>query len=112
PPARLWGAPSGGRAGWRARRLGGGSSAAQHLRDQERQCQALLGVEPRVARRLVAATQVRIRNILGATEALGDVLAGELQVDAAGMSAQRVMHLEEPLHLVDDPVEVPGLVTG
>ena len=33
-------------------------------------------------------------------------------MDAARVGAQGAVHLEEALHLVDDAVEVPGLVTG
>ncbi len=87
-----------------------GGSVAEHLGDQERQLQALLGVQPGVAGRFVASGQVGIGDVLGAAEALGDVLPGDLDVDPAGMGAQRPMHLEEALHLVDDPVEVAGLV--
>ena len=83
---------------------------AQHLRDEERQLQRLLRVQPRVAGGLVAVGQVDVLDLLGAAEALGDVLAGELDVDAARVGAQRAVHLEEAEHLVDDPVEVPGLV--
>ena len=88
------------------------ASAAQHLRHQERQLQRLLGVQPRVARGLVAAGQVGVGDLLRAAQALGDVLAGQLDVDAARVGAQLVVHLEEALHLVHDPVEVPGLVAG
>ena len=52
-----------------------------------------------------------IRNVLRATQALGDVLAGDLDMDATGMGTQRPVHLEESLHFVDYVVEVPGLVT-
>ena len=45
-------------------------------------------------------------------EALGDVLAGQLDVDAAGPGADRAVGLEEPGHLVDDVLEMPGLATG
>jgi len=41
-------------------------SAAQHLRHQEGQFQGLLGVQPRVARRLVAAGQVQVGDLLRA----------------------------------------------
>ena len=61
----------------------GSQSAAQHLRHQERQLQRLLGVQPRVAGRLVAAGQVGVGDLLRAAQALGDVLAGQLDVDAA-----------------------------
>src|SRR4029079_9503110 len=85
---------------------------AEHLRDQERQLQALLGVQPGITGRLVAAGEVVVRDVLRATETLGDVLAGDLDVNAAGMASQRAVHLEEALHLVDYAVEVAGVVAG
>ena len=60
---------------------------AQHLGDEEGQLEGLLGVEAGVAGRLVAAGQVDVGDVLGAAEALGDVLAGELDVDAARVGA-------------------------
>src|SRR5947209_20204710 len=86
-------------------------SATEHLRDEEGQLQRLAGVQPRVARGLVAAVQVRVADLHGPPEALGDVLAGELDVHAPGPGTQPAVHVEEAEHLVDDPVEVAGLVT-
>src|SRR5262249_29883032 len=54
------------------------ASATEHLRDQEGELDRLLGVEPRVARGLVPARQVGVLERLGTAEALGHVLAGEL----------------------------------
>src|SRR5688572_27130556 len=85
-------------------------STTQHLRDQEGQLEALLGVQARVAGRLVAVRQVEILDALRAAEALGDVLAGQLDVDAARVGAQAAVHLEVAEHLVDHAVEVPRLV--
>src|SRR4051794_40541926 len=90
----------------------GERSVPEHLRDEERQLEGLLGVQPRVAGGLVAAREVGVGDVLGAAEALGDVLAGELHVDPAGVGAQALVDLEEALHLVDDLVEVPRLVAG
>src|SRR3954447_22091524 len=90
----------------------GGPSTTQHLRDEECQLQRLPGVQPGVAGRLVAAVEVLVADLHRAAEALGDVLAGELHVDAAGPGAQRPVDVEEAQHLVDDPVEVPRLVAG
>src|SRR5690606_847735 len=92
------------------RRSTSGGSATEHLGDEERQLQRLLGVQPRVAGGLVTVRQVHVLNRLRAAEALGDVLAGQLDVQAARVRAQRAVHLEVAEHLVDDPVEVPGLV--
>src|SRR3712207_1969391 len=75
------------------------TSATEHLGDQERQLQRLPGVQPRIAGRLVPAVEVLVADLHRAAEALGDVLAGELDVDAAGPGAQRPVHVEEAEHL-------------
>src|SRR5919112_1799795 len=49
-------------------------STTEHLRDQEGQFQALLGVQPGVAGGLVPARQVQVLDALRAAETLGDVL--------------------------------------
>jgi hypothetical protein len=85
-------------------------SPVQHLGDEEGQLEALLVVQARVADRLVAQVQVGVEDLLGATDALGDVVAGELDVDAAGHRARGPVHLEEAFDLLDDVVEVAGLV--
>src|SRR3954447_26116473 len=85
-------------------------SATQHLRDQEGQLQRLAGVQAGVAGGLVPAVEVLVTDLHGAAEALGDVLPGQLDVDTAGPGAQRPVDVEEAQDLVDDPVEVPGLV--
>ena len=48
--------------------------------------------------------------MVAAAYAFGDVIAGELDVDAAGVGAERPVHLEEAGDLVQHVVEVPGLV--
>ena len=90
--------------------LGGG--APQHLDDEERELERLLGVQPRVARGVVAGGELAVRDHLRAAEALRDVLAGVLDVDAAGMRTESLMDLEEALDLVHDAVEVPRLMTA
>src|SRR3954470_6389470 len=87
-------------------------SATQHLRDEEGELQRLPGVQPRVAGGLVAAVEVLVADLHGPAEALGDVLTGQLDVDATGPRAQGPVDVEEAEHLVDDAVEVPGLVAG
>ena len=104
------GCPSRRSATGRARR--GVTSCAEHLGDEERQLQALLVVQARVAHRLVALVEVGVEDLLGAAEALGDVVAGELDVDAAGHRAEGAVHLEEAADLVDDVVEVARLVAA
>src|SRR3712207_5187795 len=56
------------------------TSAAQHLRDEERQFQRLTGVQPGVTGGLVPAGEVRVADLHRPAEALGDVLTGELDV--------------------------------
>src|SRR6185436_16973518 len=103
--AIAWRIPSEGRVTVSERR-----STTEHLRHQEGELEALLGVQPRVAGRLVPVGQVEVLDALRAAETLGHVLAGELDVDAARVGAEAAVHLEVAEHLVDDPVEVPGLV--
>src|SRR6476660_552080 len=88
------------------------ASATEHLRHQEGELERLPGVQPRIAGRLVPAVEVLVADLHGAAEALGDVLAGQLDVDAARPGAQRPVHVEEAEHLVDDAVEVAGLVAA
>src|SRR5690349_16885654 len=64
-------------------------SPTKHLRHEEGQLHRLLGVQPRVAGRLVPARQVRVLDRLRAAQALGHVLAGQLHVQAARVGAQR-----------------------
>ena len=54
--------------------------------------------------------EVDLVEVLAATDAFGDVVAGELDVDAAGPGAESSVHVEEALYLVDDVVEAAGLV--
>src|SRR5689334_23861499 len=88
------------------------TSATEHLRHEEGELEGLPGVQPRVASGLVPAVEVLVADLHRAAEALGDVLTGQLDVDAAGPGAQRPVDVEEAEHLVDDAVEVPGLVAG
>src|SRR4029077_14557102 len=80
--------------------------------DAEGQVQGLTAVEPGVARGLIPLAQVGFGDVLAAADALGDVVASELDVDAARMRAERAVHLEEARDLVQHVVEVPGLVAA
>ena len=67
-----------------------GARARQRLEQlghPEGQVEALAAVEAGVAHRLVAVVEVGVEDLLGAAEALGDVVAGELDVHAAGPGA-------------------------
>jgi hypothetical protein len=55
---------------------------AVQVGDAEGQVQGLTAVEPGIACSLVLVTQVGLGDVLAAADALGDVVAGELDVDA------------------------------
>ena len=84
----------------------------QQVGDVESELEGLHAVEPRVARRLIAVAELVLGHAFGTTHALGDVVAGELDVDPAGHGAERLVHLEEAEDLVGDVVVGPRLVTG
>src|ERR1700761_830166 len=67
----------------------------EQFRDQERHVDRLLGIQARVADRVVAVVEVLVGDGARAADAFGDVLAGHLQMHAAGMAAFRGMDREE-----------------
>src|SRR5690349_4522521 len=87
-------------------------SAAVQVGDAEGQVEGLAAVEPGIARRLVAVAQVALGDMVAAADALGDVVTGKFDVDAAGMSAERAVNLEESGDLVEHVIEVPGLLAA
>ena len=84
----------------------------EQLGQQEREIDRLLGIEPRIADRVIAVVEIGFRDGAGAAGAFGDVLPGHLQMHAAGIGAFGLMHFEEAAHLLQDQVERPGLVAG
>ena len=74
--------------------------------DIERHLKSLLGIEAGVAVRVVATFQVTLIDGCATAQALGDIVASHLQVDATWHGAQLLMHIEEGLHLRDT---APGL---
>src|SRR6202042_3090764 len=86
-----------------------GAVAAVQVGHAEGEVKGLAAVEAGIAGRLVAVAQVALGDVLAAADALGDVVAGEFDVDAAGIGAERSVHLEETGDLVQHVVEVPGL---
>ena len=89
-----------------------GSVLAIVFRDEERQVERLAPVEAGVAGGLVAVVQVALGEMVPAARAFGDVVPGELEMDAAGMGAQGAVDFEEAGDLGQDVVEVAGLVTA
>ena len=67
-------------------------------------------VQAWVAQRLVALLQIGVNDLAGPSQTLGDVVAGQLDVDTARDRAQRAMHLEEAANLIDDIIEPARLV--
>ena len=59
----------------------------QRLGDLEGELQGLARVEPRVAMRQVALGERGLADPLGAADAFGDVLPGQLEMHAAGIAA-------------------------
>src|SRR6476620_714365 len=81
------------------------AAALQRLGDLEGQLQGLAGIEPRVAMRQVIGRKTLLVEPFGAADALGDVLAGQLEMHAAGIAAFGKMHREGSVHLVKYAVE-------
>src|SRR3984893_15975128 len=93
-------------------RLGLAAASLEQFRDQESHVDRLLGVEAGGADRVIAIAEVFMGDGARATDALGDVLPGHLQMHAAGIAALRRVDGEERLHLRQDPVERTGLVAA
>src|SRR5688572_11198295 len=72
---------------WRRSVEPGRVAGAQQLGGAEREVERLAAVEPRIAHRFVALRQVRVEDLVATAEAFGHVVAGELDVDAAGPRA-------------------------
>src|SRR5690606_1350328 len=83
----------------------------QKLGYQESKLQCLIRVEPRIAVRVISIVQVVCRNRPRAARAFRHILSRHLYMDAAWMRAFGAVHLEERLHLLQDAVEGPRLVT-
>src|SRR5690606_5956193 len=72
--------------------------------DRHRRLQRLLVVQARVHGRAVGAREVDLGEVARATDALGHVLAGQLQVHAAQAGAGRSVDVERLLDLAADVV--------
>ncbi len=85
----------------RLHRRSGETGGAQDLGHVERQIEALASVEPWIAHRLVAIVELAVEDLVGAAHALGDVVAGELDVDASRPRALGVVGANEAVDLGD-----------
>mmetsp|Transcript_5435 Transcript_5435/g.16462 ORF Transcript_5435/g.16462 Transcript_5435/m.16462 type:complete len:326 (+) Transcript_5435:265-1242(+) len=90
--------------------LRGHPPAAQAAGNVEGQLERLLGVEAGVAVRVVARLEVCRLDVGAPSDALGDVVARHLQVDAARHGAHLVVHVEERLNLGAHVFVAPRLV--
>src|SRR3954466_394477 len=88
------------------------SFGLEQFGQQESELDRLLGIEPRVAQRVIPVVQVLVADRAGAAGAFGDVLAGHLQMHAAAMRAFGRMHRKEGLHLLQDAIERARLVAA
>src|SRR3954469_8936827 len=84
----------------------------QTFGDKERQFKSLTGIETRITVGMIPFSQRMIGDRLSAAGAFGHVLAGQFEMDAAGMSAFGLMNGEEILHLRQDTVKRTGLEAG
>src|ERR1700690_2410708 len=82
---------------------------AQTFRYEEGKLKRLIGVEPRIAMRVVAARQILFRNRLRAAQAFGDVLPRHLEMYTARMRPLGAVHFEECPHFFDNSLEGAGL---
>src|SRR6476646_598838 len=77
----------------------GGALGLEQVRQQERQIDRLLGVEPGIADGVIAVLEVRVGDHAGAAGALDGVLTGHLQLHASAVSACGAVDREEGLRL-------------
>src|SRR5215831_11886392 len=75
--------------------VGGVEVAAVQPGDAEGQVQGLAAVKSGIARGLVAVAEIAFGDVVPPADAFGDVISGEFDVDAARMSTQAAVHLEE-----------------
>ena len=111
PSPRAWPAVGRVRVSERRSTSTGVTSSFEHLGDEERQLQGLLVVQARVAHRLVALARGRPRGS-PPTPPRHSVTSSPVSSTwmPPGTVPSAAVHLEEALDLVDDVVEVAGLV--
>src|SRR5258707_1213133 len=90
----------------------GGLLVAVAVGHGEGQVERLAAVKPGVTGRLIALMQVVGDDLVTPADAFGDVVAGELDVNAARVSSGRAVHVEEGVQLSKHVVEPPGLVAA
>ena len=86
------------------------ASAAKQLGNSKGCLQALFGVEAGIAAGLVVLQELFVDDISPAAGALGDIVAGELEVNAPRHGALCAMNFEERAYFAEDVVEAASLV--
>src|SRR5581483_3010771 len=76
----------------------------EQFRNQKRHVDRLLGVQARIANRVIAVVESLVGDGARAADAFGDILAGHLQMHTAGMRAFGGMNGKEALHLRQDAI--------
>src|SRR5665213_2825435 len=79
------------------------------LRNQQRQLQGLLLVQPRIDRGAISPLQVSIRQAPRTTGALGHILAGQLDMHAAQVRPHFPVNAERKVDFLEDVLEATGL---
>src|SRR5258706_9993473 len=87
-------------------------SAPYELGEPEREVERLARVQPRVAARLVLVLELLAAYVVAASEAFGDVVAGQFDMDCARPYVGRATRQKKLLDFVHDRVEVTGLVAA
>src|SRR5262249_13110127 len=82
----------------------------QRLGDLEGKLQSLGGVKPRVAMRQIAFGERGLAHPLGATDAFGHILSGQLEMHAARIASLGVMDREGAVQFIENSAEGAGLV--
>src|SRR5579871_316127 len=80
-------------------------TGAGMTRDEHRELQGLLGIEPWIDLRAVGACKVRLGQPPRSTDALRDVLPGELDVHPPEHRAELLVNAKGGLHFAEDIVE-------
>ena len=85
---------------------------SQFIRHDKREFQRLIGIQAGVAVGVVAVGEILVAYFFSAAGAFGDVLAGEFEVDAAGVRAFFMMNIKKAAHFIQNMIEFAGFVAA
>src|SRR5262249_59554024 len=89
-----------------------GTLLLEQIGKQKREIDRLLGIEPRIAHRVVAIVEVLVGDLANAASAFGHILAGHFEMHTARIGVFGGVDLEEGAYLLEDEIEWPRLVAG